>query len=42
MGLTENTVAATYGGNLLRFLGLSDEVVSHTAQTADGHREAVK
>ena len=38
----EQTVAATYGGNLLRFLGLSDEVVSHTAQTADGRKEAIK
>lgn len=42
LGLSEDTVAATYGSNLMRFLGLSDEVVTHTAQTADGRREAIK
>lgn len=42
LGLSEETLAATYGGNLLRFLGRSEETVSHVAQTADGHRETVK
>ena len=42
LGLSEDTVAATYGGNLLRFLGLSDETVTHMAQTADGRKETVK
>ena len=42
LGLSDETVSATYGDNLRRFLGLSDEVVTHIAQTADGHREAIK
>ena len=36
LGIGQETRALIYGGNLKRFLGLSNEVVQHRAQNADG------